>query len=288
MEPAQSFELERPRLTAIAARLLGDRHEAEDIVQKAWLRWSEASTEVISLPAWLTTVTTRLCLDRLRARIPLPAETLDAVAAGHDDPATTAERAESVGQALHVVMARLTPNERVAFVLADTFGFDFVSIGEILDRSAAAARQLASRARNKVASAEPDGPASDAQVVDAFMAAARGGDLERLLNLLAPDAEVSADATAILAGTPSSIRGRAAVAEFFNGSARAALAVFIDGRAGAAWFQQGTAKVAFDFTVVEHEVQGIVFRAAPATLRQVVPRKATLPRSPDTNSPSHS
>ncbi|RFA20602.1 sigma-70 family RNA polymerase sigma factor [Subtercola boreus] len=268
---ANAFELERSRLTAIASRLLGDRHEAEDVVQLTWLRFSNARAEIENVPGWLTTVATRLCLDRLRARIPQPAEVPDR-ASERDDPAVAAQQTEAVGQALHIVVERLTPNERVAFVLADSFGFDFESIGEILDRSAAAARKLASRARGKVAESDDDGPVSDWRVVDAFLAAARGGDLERLLSLLAPEAEVSADAAAILAGTPTSIRGRDAVATFFDGSARAALPAFIDGRPGAAWFHRGEARVAFDFGVVDGLVQSIVFRADPRTLAEVATR----------------
>jgi RNA polymerase sigma factor (sigma-70 family) len=279
----EAFEHERGRLTGIASSILGDRHEAEDIVQQAWLRLSAADTEIVTLPAWLTTVTTRLCLDRLRARIPSPVERAEE-ASRRDDPAATAERAEVVGQALHVVVATLTPNERVAFVLSDTFGFDFARIGEILDRSAPAARKLASRARNKMTASSPGGPVSDWQIVDAFLSAARGGDLERLLTLLAPDAEVSADAAALLAGTPSSIRGREAVAGFFNGAARAALPAFIDGRAGAAWFQQGQAKVAFDFTIVDGRVASIVFRAEPDALATITTRRDGTGRPPTSHS----
>lgn len=269
-------------MTGIASRLLGDRHEAEDIVQTAWLRFSKSSTEIANLPAWLSTVTTRLCLDRLKARIPSPHEAADSAderANGSGDPAATAERTEVVGQALQIVLERLTPDESVAFILADTFGFDFAHIGEILERSPAAARQLASRARNKVATGQPGGPVSDWQVVDAFMTAARGGDLERLLTLLAPDARVIADAAAILAGTPTSLSGREAIAGFFNGSARAALPAFVDGRPGAAWFRLGQAKVAFDFTVTDGQVQGIVFRAAPETLAAVTTRNDGTPKT---------
>jgi hypothetical protein len=116
---------------------------------------------------------------------------------------------------------------------------------------------------------------SDWQVVDAFMAAARGGDLEGLLALLAPGARVSADAAAVLAGTPESIEGRDAVAGFFDGSARAALAVFIQGRPGWAWFHQGAAKVAFDFTIADDRVASIVFRADPGVLSAITGRRGS-------------
>ncbi|PPF79067.1 RNA polymerase subunit sigma-70 [Subtercola sp. Z020] len=281
MEHSEAFEIERPRLTNIAARLLADRSEAEDIVQNAWLRLERVPVDVVSLPAWLTTVTTRLCLDRLRARIPVPSDPSVAASErrGSDiapelpDPADSVERAEAVGQALHVVVETLTPDERVAFVLADTFGFDFASIASILGRHEAAARQLASRARRKVAEHDRDGRVTDWQIVDAFMAAARGGDLERLLELLAPNASIAADAAAVLAGTPAGITGRDAVAAFFNGSARSALPVFIDDRAGSAWFLRGVAKVVFDFEIVDGRVSSVVFRASPDALAAVTVRK---------------
>ncbi|MDF2442419.1 MAG: hypothetical protein JWR01_622 [Subtercola sp.] len=280
MTDAEQFEQERARLVGIAARILDDRHEAEDIVQRAWLRLNDNTTVIENLPGWLTTVTTRLCIDRLRARIPEPsdadAETVTqgggATPVDAPDPAHSAEQREAVGQALHVVIDRLSPNERVALVLHESFGFDFDAIGEILERGPAAARKLASRARAKIAGAEPGGPITDQQVVDAFMAAARGSDLVRLLDLLAPEASVSADAAAIVAGTPQQIEGREAIAAFFNGSAHAALPVFVAGRPGFAWFLHGNAMVAFDFTVVDGSVQSVVFRAAPDVLQSVVRR----------------
>ncbi len=275
MVASDDFEGERGRLTNIAARILGDRHEAEDVVQLAWIRLHENATPLDSAAAWLTTVTTRLCLDRLRARIPEPVDTADvrdAAASPEPGPEDMALHRESVGQALHVVVDRLTPNERVAWVLHESFGFDFDAIGEILDRTPSAARKLASRARAKVADAERGGPVTDQHVVDAFMAAARGSDLMRLLALLAPGATVSADAAAIAAGTPTRIEGREAVAGFFNGSAHAALPALVDGRPGAAWFNRGQAMVAFDFTVAHGVVTAIVFRADPEVLAAIVRR----------------
>jgi RNA polymerase sigma factor (sigma-70 family) len=275
MVASDVFEGERGRLTRIASRILGDRHEAEDVVQLAWMRLNENTVPLDSAAAWLTTVTTRLCLDRLRARIPVPVETdadRDAAASPEPGPEDAALHRESVGQALHVVVDRLTPNERVAWVLHESFGFDFDAIGEILDRTPPAARKLASRARAKVADAERGGPVTDHQVVDAFMAAARGSDLMQLLALLAPGATVSADAAAIAAGTPTRIEGREAVAGFFNGSAHAALPALVDGRPGAAWFNRGQPMVAFDFTVVDGVVEAIVFRAEPEVLAAIVRR----------------
>lgn len=277
MVASDVFEGERGRLTNIAARILGDRHEAEDVVQLAWIRLHENTAQLDSVAAWLTTVTTRLCLDRLRARIPEPVDTADVrdvTASPEPGPEDAALHRESVGQALHVVVDRLTPNERVAWVLHESFGLDFDAIGEILDRTPSAARKLASRARTKVADAERGGPQTDQQVVDAFMAAARGSDLMRLLALLAPGATVSADAAAIAAGTPTRIEGREAVAGFFNGSAHAALPALVGGRPGAAWFNRGQAMVAFDFTVADGVVEAIVFRAEPEVLAAIVRRPA--------------
>lgn len=271
MDHTLAFETERPRLLSIATRVLGDRGEAEDVVQQAWLRLARTDTEIESLPAWLTTVTTRLCLDRLRARVPLPTDEVDD-AATSSDPADDVVLAESVGAALHVVLDRLTPPERVAFVLHDSFGFAFTTIAAVLDTTPAAARKLASLARAKVQQPASEDRLAEWEVVDSFMAAAREGDFERLLQLLAPDAGVTADAAAVIVGTPERIDGRDDVAAFFDGSAHAALAVLTDDRPGYAWFDRGTARVLFDFTIADGVVRSITFRADPGVLRSVVRR----------------
>ena len=280
MDQTEMFEAERPRLLGIASRVLADHAEAEDVVQQAWLRLertqSREGTEIDHLPAWLTTVTTRLCLDRLRARTPLPVEEV-VVGSTSPDPADDVALADTVGIALQAVVDRLSPRERVAFVLHDSFGFEFRTIAAVLDTTPAAASKLASRARAKVAQPVAEDSLADWEVVDAFMAAARGGDLERLLHLLAPDAVVSADEAAILAGTPAAIEGRDEVAAFFNGSARSALAVFVGDRPASAWFLRGEAKVVFDFGVDHGQVHGITFRADPAALAQVVRRSGGDP-----------
>ena len=183
------------------------------------------------------------------------------------DPADDVALADTVGIALQAVIDRLSPRERVAFVLHDSFGFDFATIGAVLDTSPVAARKLASRARAKVAQPAPEDALADWEVVDAFMAAARGGDFERLLQLLAPDAVVGADEAAVLAGTPASIEGRDEVATFFNGSAQAAMAVFVGDRPASAWFHRGAAAVVFDFEVADGQVRAITFRAEPGRAR---------------------
>ena len=274
------FEVERPRLVAVATRLLGDPTEAEDVVQGTWIRLHGNRTEIDNLPAWLTTVTTRLCLDRLKARTPVPLGEMGWERPDQPDqdadPADQVALADTVGVALSVVLDRLTPNERVAFVLHDSFGFEFSTIAALLDTTSQSARKLASRARSKVAQPAPEDALSDWEVVDAFMAAARGGDFTRLLELLAPNAVVLGDDAAITLGTPARIQGQREIAEFFNGAAHAALAVFVDGRPGSAWYDKGTPRVAFDFRIEDGRVHGITFRADPTAV-------ATIHRRRDAN-----
>ena len=277
MERAEAFEAERPRLQVLAGRMLGDPTEAQDVVQQTWLRLSGTDSDIDSLAAWLTTVTTRLCLDRLRSRTPIPQPDVEGDEVV-EDPADQVVLAETVGLALNVVLDRLSPNERVAFVLHDSFGFDFPTIAALLDTTPVAARKLASRARAKVAQPREPDQAVDWVVVDAFLAAARNGEFDQLLQLLAPDATVTADDAAIETGTPRWIEGRDAVATFFNGAARSALPVFIGDRPGAAWFHVGEAKVAFDFTVRDGRVTNITFRAARDLLAQLVRRDGSRPR----------
>ena len=278
-DPTARFETERPRLTRIAAGILGDPAEAQDIVQQAWLRWDGRSDDVEQPAAWLTTVVTRLCLDRLRLRVPEPVDTdverelsPDTGPSGARDPAEELALADTVGVALAVVLERLTPSERVAFVLHDTFGFGFPTIAEVLSTTPVAARKLASRARAKVGGAQEEEMPADWEVVDAFLDASRGGDLQRLLRLLAPDVVVAGDPAAVASGTPERIEGRDAVAAMFDGAAQSALPVFVGDRPGAAWFLRGGARVAFDFTVVDGAIPRIDFRAEPELLASLVRR----------------
>jgi len=215
--------------------------------------------------------------------VPVPAEDVGLGDAAGDDTADDSAEdlalADTVGFALHVVLDRLTPRERVAFVLHDSFGFEFPTIAAVMATTPVAARKLASRARAKISQPRPKDRLADWEVVDAFMAAARNGDFDRLLRLLAPDAVVTADQAAVLVGTPQQIEGRDEVATFFNGSARAALPIYVDGRPGSAWFQHGAAKVVFDFTVSDGLVSAITFRAAADLLSRVVRRDGDQPRS---------
>ena len=271
MDQTAMFESERPRLLRVASRVLGDHAEAEDIVQQAWLRLHRTDSRIENLPAWLTTVVTRLCLDRLRSRTPVPMEDVGRTETS-GDPVDDVVLADTVGIALHVVLDRLSPRERVSFVLHDSFGFEFPTIAAVLDTSPTAARKLASRARAKIAQPRAEDRLADWEVVDAFLAAARTGDFDRLLQLLAPDAVVTADDAAALAGTPEHIAGPQEVATFFNGSAQAALPVFVGDKPGAAWFHRGSAKVVFDFTIDRGVVRAITFRAAPEVLSDIVRR----------------
>ncbi|OUM42699.1 sigma-70 family RNA polymerase sigma factor [Arthrobacter sedimenti] len=275
-EQTAIFEGERPRLLRLAERIISDHGEAEDIVQQAWLRLASAE-QIDHVPAWLTTVTTRLCLDRLRAKTPVPQDDVEDYdqdyAETSPDPADEVALADTVGLALQVVLERLTPRERVAFVLHESFDVDFATIATILDASPDSARKLASRARAKVARPSPV-RMPDWQVVDAFLAAARGGDFSRLLELLAPDVIVTGDDAAVVLGTPQRLAGRQEVASFFNGAAKTAFAVFLGSRPGAAWIHRGEVKVVFDFTIVGGRVGGITFRAAPEALASVQRRKA--------------
>ena len=268
MTSTEEFEAERPRLRRLAARVLGDPSGAEDVVQQAWLRLHATEEPIANLPAWLTTVTTRLCLDRLRARVPVPVEAVEEAATG-PDPAEEVALADFVGAALQVVLDRLSPAERVAFVLHDSFGFEFATIAAALGTTPVAARKLASRARAKVRQPAAEDRLAAWEVVDAFLAAARQGDFDRLLELLAPDAGVTADLAAVAAGTPARIEGGREIATFFNGSAHAALAVFAGDRPAAAWYHRGRPAVLFDFTVVDGVVAHITFRAEAASLTAV-------------------
>ena len=275
MDLTEQFEAERPRLVRIASGVLDDRAEGEDMVQQAWLRFHATDTVIENVPAWLTVVTTRLCLDRLRSRVPEPTETVpDSEAGAVPDPAEQLIEAASVGVALRVVLQRLSPSERVAFILHDTFGVDFRTIATVLSVSPEAARKLASRARSRVSTLAPDGTPADWEVVDAFLAASRGGSFARLVHLLAPDVVVSADTEAIEAGTPARLEGSETVAAMFDGAATTAFPVFVDGRPGAAWFHRGEARVAFDFTITDGVVSAITFRARPEVLNSLVRRTA--------------
>ena len=235
---ATQFVANRDRLRCVAYRMLGSLSDADDAVQEAWLRLSRPGGEVVeNLGRWLTTVVARISLDMLRAR-----KTRDGMAADDEGDATypSSEEelllADSVGLALLVVLEKLTPAERVAFVLHDLFDLSFDEISPIVNRSATATRQLASRARRRVRGV-PEVSAADLSrqrtVVDAFLCASRSGDLGALLAVLDPDVVLRADRSAVRAGGMPELRGAAAVAKAFSGRAQAARPALINGIVGA-------------------------------------------------------
>ena len=259
----ERFEENRSRLTAIAYRMLGSGGEADDAVQEAWLRLSRSDVDAIdNLAGWLTTVVGRVCLDMLRSRKSRREEPLDSgVYEAAENPEQEAVLADSIGLAMLVVLESLTPAERVAFVLHDMFAMPFEEIAPIVGRSEVATRQLASRARRRVQGAEPAGGTSVGsrrEIVDAFLAASRGGDFTALLALLDPDVVLIADdATVRTGGIDKEVVGAERVAAQFAGRARAAQAALIDGEPGLVWAPGGKARVVFAFTFREGRITGI-------------------------------
>jgi RNA polymerase sigma factor (sigma-70 family) len=270
MDRVEIFETERARLRRIATRILGSETDADDVLQEARLRLTRTD-EIDDTAAWLTTVVTRLCLDHLRKR--QTRATFEAAATfGPEtiDPEADALLAERVGDAMHVVFETLAPAERAAFVLHDVFGYRFDEISVILGRSATATRQLASRARRKVQDLpEPDAERSSREdrrrVVEAFLAAARGGKLEELMSLLSPDVLMRADLVGQSIGSDALYDGAAAVAARLN-FAKGAAPVFIDGERNAAWIAAGTVKVAFMFHVDGGLIREVELIADPEVL----------------------
>ncbi|GAB2607383.1 hypothetical protein GCM10027168_45150 [Streptomyces capparidis] len=270
---SERFAEHQDRLRAVAQRMLGSPGEAEDAVQEAWLRVSRADTGRVENPAgWLTTVVARVCLNMLearRTRYEEPAGALPPEPAvprtgihpgGRAGPEEEALLADSVGVALMVVLDTLTPAERLAFVLHDVFAVSFGEIGAVIDRSPAAARQLASRARRRLqgaAGASDAARSAKRDVVAAFLAAARSGDFAALLELLDPDAVVG------------EIRGADAVAAFFTGRAQAARLALVDGVPAAVWSHRGRAKAVLTFGVSGGRITRIAIDTDPDRLRDL-------------------
>lgn len=231
------FEATRPHLLAVAGRLLGSPAEAEDAVQEAWLRARRSDMANVDNPSgWLTTITARLCLDMLRARgrVAVRAEVMNVSDLTVPSPEDDAVVADAIGPALLVVLDALTPPERLSFVLHDLFAVPFDQVAGILQRSPAAARQLASRARRRVHGADPDSdPRRERRVVDAFLVAARTGDFVALVNLLDPDAVFRCDDAAVALGGSRVLEGAGVVADAFKGRAQAAVSIVLEGVLGA-------------------------------------------------------
>jgi len=277
------FEEHRAHLYAIAFRMLGSSTEAEDAVQEAWLRMHRADvSEVHNLRGWLTTVVARICLDVLRARSTHREQPLDEAmettettdrTASVVDPEQEALLADSIGAALLVVLQRLSPAERLAFVLHDMFGLPFAEIAPIVDRSENTAAQLAARARRRVRGRTPD-PATDLgqqrKLVDAFLPAARDGDFESLMAALHSDVVLRVDAAA--AGTATTIRGASAVAEnarAFSANARFAEPALVDGSVGIVVAPRGRLALVLRFGVADNKIVNIDIEADPRRLATV-------------------
>jgi len=271
------FEENYRRLNRMAERILGSALESEDAVQEAFLRLLRNKDQVIeNILGWLTTVTVRICLDRLRANKGIPFDQEEYIddregAPGRSSPPeTSVTHLESIGQALHVLSDQLRPQERVAFVLHDVFGFGYHQISQVLDCSEENSRQLASRARRKVhPGSPPDEQEISQQLVEAFLSAAREGDFHRLVSLLHPECVLVADDVALALGTPRNVRGGPAVAEFFNGKAAAAQVAWVDGTFGAVWAPQGTVRVAFLFSRMGDKITSIEIVADEETLKSL-------------------
>jgi RNA polymerase sigma-70 factor (ECF subfamily) len=276
---AQRFEEDRARLTAIAQRMLGSAADADDAVQEAWLRLSRSDTDSIEkLGSWLTTVLSRVCLNMLQARrsraeapLDLDAVEVPADEALQSDPEQEVLLADSIGLALMIMLDTLSPPERVAFVLHDVFGVSFEEIAPIVGRNAAATRKLASRARRRVQVQEPDRATNrlrHAKLVEAFLAAARTGELDQLVAVLDPDVVLRADPTAVKLGAPPTARGAVAVAGFCQ-RARGAVPALLNGAAAAAWMPGGQLRVVFKFTATSDKITAIDLIAEPTRLRQI-------------------
>ncbi|AXE90619.1 ECF RNA polymerase sigma factor SigJ [Streptomyces sp. Go-475] len=291
-ELAGRFEEHRGRLRAVAYRMLGSLADAEDAVQETWLKLSRTDPDDIqNLGGWLTTVTGRVCLDLLRSRA---ARREDPLGDTHDtwdtfvpdpvlrplshiDPAEEVLQADSVGLALLVVLENLAPDERLAFVLHDMFAVPFDDIAPIVERGPAATRQLASRARRRVRGAtpatEPD-LGRQKEVLDAFLAASRGGDFEALLALLHPDVVLRADSGELVRGAAVSklVQGAKAVAEqalMFARFAQSAELVLVNGSVGVVNAPGGRVQSVMGVTIVDGRITGMYILADPERLERL-------------------
>src|SRR5262245_12944651 len=277
---AERFEENRTHLRAVAYRMLGSLSEVDDAVQEAWLRLSRAdATGIDNLGGWLTTVVARVCLDMLRSRqsrreAPFTPDSPEPVATGTSwsSPEHEALLADSVGLALLVVLDRLTPAERLAFVLHDMFAVPFEDIAPIVGRSAEAARQLASRARRRVRGGAPPSPdlVRQREVVDAFLAALRAGDFEGLIAVLDPDLVVRADM--LQPGVPGEIRGAAVWAKGAIASgdlAQLTRPALVNGAIGVVVPPRGRLVRALRFTIANDKVTELEVIGNPARLDEL-------------------
>jgi RNA polymerase sigma-70 factor (ECF subfamily) len=279
---AQQFEENRARLRGVAYRMLGSLSEADDAVQESWLRLSRSDAgNIQNLSGWLTTVVARVCLDMLRSRTARAEESLEAqLASVANRPATRDPEqetliADSVGVALLVVLDRLKPDERLAFVLHDVFAVPFDEIAGIIDRTPEAARQLASRARRRVQARESNASATVSQqrrVVDAFLTALQSADFEGLVAVLDPDVLVRIDEAAGRPGAPREIRGArnwAQGAVAFSQAVRFAQPALVDGSVGIVIAPHGKLSRVLRFTIANEKIVQAEIIAEPARLREL-------------------
>jgi RNA polymerase sigma-70 factor, ECF subfamily len=279
---AEQFEQHRAHLRAVAYRMLGSASEAEDAVQESWIRLGRTDVSAVeNLRAWLTTVVSRVCLDMLRTRASRREDSLEThvpdpvVTRADADPESDAMLADSVGLALLVVLEALEPAERLAFVLHDVFGMAFDEIAPIVDRSPAAARQLASRARRRVQSRAPDADHDVRQqrrVVDAFLAAVRNADFEALVAVLDPDIVLRADGGAAK-GMSRLMRGAEAVASQATSFSRLGLSseiVLVNGNIGVvSRLPDGRVFSVVGFTIASGKVVEMDILADPERLSRI-------------------
>ncbi|MEV0573417.1 sigma-70 family RNA polymerase sigma factor [Streptomyces sp. NBC_01463] len=276
---AERFETDRSHLKAVAYRMLGSAAEADDALQESWLRASQADlSEVRNLTGWLTTVVGRVCLNMLRSRRTRREDPIDAYdrtsgPGEGDDPEQEAVLADSVGLALLVVLDTLAPAERLAFVLHDMFAVPFDEIGTLLDRSADSARQLASRARRRVKGGGA-APVADLarrrRVVEAFLAASRGGDFDALVALLHPDVVLRADRSVVPTPEPVVVRGAHTVAQGAMAATGRALftgIALVDGSVALAMAPLGRLRLVLGFTLVDGLITEIDVVADPDRIR---------------------
>ncbi|WP_282202572.1 sigma-70 family RNA polymerase sigma factor [Kitasatospora fiedleri] len=276
---AERFEEHRPRLRAVAYRMLGSLGEADDVVQETWLRLDRHAEEVENLGGWLTTVASRVCLNELRGRERRREEELDTsvpdpvlAAPERDDPEAVALLGDRVGIALQVVLGTLGPAERLGFVLHDLFAVPFEEIAPLLDKSPAAVRQAVGRARRRVreGAPEPDrDPAAQRAAVEAFRAASRDGDFEALVAVLAPDAVLRADGGTALAALSKVLRGNRAIASSAQGFRHLlpfGRPVLVNGAYGVLTVVDGAPVSVMAFTVVDGLVARIDVLADPERL----------------------
>ncbi|HEX5413143.1 MAG TPA: sigma-70 family RNA polymerase sigma factor [Terriglobia bacterium] len=280
---AERFEENRGHLRAVAYRMLGSINEADDAVQEAWLRLSRSDESSIeNLGGWLTTVVARVCLDMLRSRNSRKEEAIDTqvtepVARGGQgsNPEQEALLADSVGLALLVVLGRLTPAERVAFVLHDTFALPFEEIAPIIGRTPVAARQLASRARRRVqgaASVPSANLTEQRETASAFLSALRAGDIEGLIAVLDPDVIVHLDEAAVRPGGPREIRGArkwASGAVAFAAVAKSVQPVLVNGAVGLVWAPRGRLMRVVTFGLKRGKIAEVEIIADPARLGEL-------------------